>query len=102
MSNCQKEVESQKLLKYKPYKSNFELLASEFLQPVFDTYHGSYSSKLTTKQEGHDGPGSLTWVCEPRIFKLTDFGIKRAKVIIFTNYEGLRLHFGLHKNGYLL
>ena len=40
------------------------------------------------KQEGHDGPGSLTWVCEPRIFKLTDSGIKRAKVIIFTNYEG--------------
>ena len=40
------------------------------------------------KQEGHDGPGSLTWDCEPRIFKLTDFGIKQAKVIIFTNYEG--------------
>ena len=40
------------------------------------------------KQEGHGGPGSLTWVCEPRIFKLTDFGIKRTKVIIFTNYEG--------------
>ena len=39
-------------------------------------------------QEGHGGPGSLTWVCEPRIFKLTDFGIKQAKVIIFTNYEG--------------
>ena len=40
------------------------------------------------KQEGHDGPGSLTWVCEPRIFKLTDFGIERAKFIILTNYEG--------------
>ena len=25
MSNCQKEVKPQKLLKYKPYKSNFEL-----------------------------------------------------------------------------
>ena len=41
-----------------------------------------------SKQEGHDGPGSLTWVCEPRIFKLTDFGIKRAKVVLFTHYEG--------------
>ena len=40
------------------------------------------------QQEGHDGLGSLTRVCEPKIFKLTDFGIKRAKVIIFTNYEG--------------
>ena len=44
--------------------------------------------KEIKKQEGHGGPGSLTWVCEPRIFKLTDFGIKQAKVIIFTNYEG--------------
>ena len=52
-------------------------------------WHNSY------QQEGHDGPGSLTWVCEPRIFKLTDFGIKWAKVINIT--KGLRLHFDLHK-----
>ena len=40
------------------------------------------------EQEGHDGPGLLTWVsCEPRIFNLTDFGIKQAKVIILTNNE---------------
>ena len=39
---------------------------------------------IKTKQEGHDGPGLLTWVsCEPRIFKLTDFGIKQAKVTIY-------------------
>ena len=32
---------------------------------------------LQPKQEGPDGPGSLTWVsCEPRILKLTDFGVK--------------------------
>ena len=44
---------------------------------------------IVSKQEGHGGPGSLTWVsCEPRIFKLTDFGIKQAKVIILTNYKG--------------
>ena len=35
----------------------------------------------------------MALVCSPgyvnlRIFKLTDFGIKQAKVIIFTNYEG--------------
>ena len=56
---------------------------------------------LYKKQEGHDGPGSLTWVCEPRIFKLTDFGIKWAKVIIFTNYEGSLSSLWFAQNGYL-
>ena len=50
--------------------------------------YSKMQSNFFNIQEGHDGPGSLTWVCEPRIFKLTDFGIKRAKVIIVTNYEG--------------
>ena len=55
---------------------------------VSETILSNLKLKKKEKQEGHDGPGSLTWVCEPRIFKLTDFGIKRAKVISFTNYEG--------------
>ena len=45
--------------------------------------------KCNKEQEGHGGPGLLTWVsCEPRIFKLTDFGIKQAQVIILTNCKG--------------
>ena len=34
MSNCQKEIKSQNLLKYKPYQSNLSSLASEFLQRI--------------------------------------------------------------------
>ena len=31
MSNCQKEVNSKQLLKYKPYRSNFELCSKSLL-----------------------------------------------------------------------
>ena len=34
-------------------------------------------SPKVIKQEGHDGPGSLTLVSfKPRTFKLSDFGVK--------------------------
>ena len=48
--------------------NSFTWIFKQTLKPI---------AAILSKQEGHVGPGLLTWVLyEPRIFKLPDFGVK--------------------------
>ena len=67
MSNCQKKVKSQKLLKYKHYKSNFELSSKRFLQRIqiqdffFAGGGGGEEEGLESEGWGHVGSKNVNY-----------------------------------------